>query len=156
MNNIMLGNEGYSYYETVCGGCGAGDAFAGASGVHHHMTNTRITDPEIIENRYPLRLEEFSIRKGSGGKGRNRGGNGVVRILEFTEESSVSILSQHRVVKPYGMDGGGEGKRGNQVLLRSDGTKEKLRGIDARMAFPGDKLIIRTPGGGGFGSPIGL
>jgi 5-oxoprolinase (ATP-hydrolysing) len=152
MNNIMLGNEGYSYYETVCGGCGAGDGFTGASGVHHHMTNTRITDPEIIENRYPLRLEEFSIRKRSGGKGRYRGGNGVIRVLEFMEESSLSILSQHRVEKPYGMDGGGEGKRGNQVLLRSDGTREKLKGIDAISVFPGDKLIIRTPGGGGFGS----
>jgi 5-oxoprolinase (ATP-hydrolysing) len=101
MNNLMLGNDGYSYYETICGGCGAGPGFHGAHGVHHHMTNTRITDPEILEHRYPLRLVEFSIRKKSGGKGAFRGGNGVVRILEFTEEAMVSILSQHRIVRPY-------------------------------------------------------
>ena len=116
------------------------------------MTNTRITDPEILENRYPLRLLEFSIRKKSRGKGKYRGGNGVVRILEFTEETSVSILSQHRVVKPYGMQGGKSGKRGRQILRRSDGTKEILKGIDAITAYPGDRLIIRTPGGGGWGN----
>ncbi|MFC2081544.1 hydantoinase B/oxoprolinase family protein, partial [Bacteroidota bacterium] len=156
MNNIMLGNERYSYYETICGGCGAGPDFHGASAVHHHMTNTRITDPEILENRYPLRLDEFSIRKSSGGQGAHSGGNGVVRILEFTEESSVSILSQHRVVKPYGMEGGQEGQPGMQVLQRADGTKESLRGIDGTTAFPGDKLIIKTPGGGGFGVSQGI
>lgn len=152
MNNIMLGNRSYSYYETVCGGCGAGDGFPGASAVHHHMTNTRITDPEILEKRYPLRLLEFSIRRGSGGKGKYRGGNGAVRILEFTEESSVSILSQHRVVKPYGMNGGGEGKRGTQYLIRSNGEKEPLKGMDGATAFPGDRLVVKSPGGGGFGT----
>ncbi len=153
MNNIMLGNPGYSYYETICGGCGAGDGFNGASAVHHHMTNTRITDPEILEKRYPLRLVEFSIRKASGGKGKYRGGNGVVRILEFAEESEISILSQHRVEKPYGMEGGGNGKRGRQALVRSNGKKEALKGIDAVTALPGDRLIVKTPGGGGWGSP---
>ena len=116
------------------------------------MTNTRITDPEILENRYPLKLLEFSIRKGSGGKGKYNGGNGVVRILEFTEESTVSILSQHRVRKPYGMNGGGEGKKGSQVLQRSGGKKETLKGIDGTNALPGDRLIIKTPGGGGWGT----
>ena len=147
----MLGNEKYSYYETICGGCGAGSDFPGASAVHHHMTNTRITDPEILENRYPLRLQEFSIRKGSGGKGRQKGGDGVVRILEFRDKTAISILSQHRIVKPYGMEGGQDGKRGKQVLLRSDGKRETLKGIDGTTARPGDKLIIKTPGGGGFG-----
>lgn len=151
MNNVMLGNQEYSYYETICGGCGAGEGFSGASGVHHHMTNTRITDPEILENRYPLRLLEFSIRKKSRGKGQYPGGNGVVRLLEFTEEASVSILSQHRVIKPYGMNGGKAGKRGKQTLLRADGTKETLKGIDGTTVRPGDKLLIKTPGGGGWG-----
>jgi 5-oxoprolinase (ATP-hydrolysing) len=151
MNNIMLGNDNYSYYETICGGCGAGPDFQGASGVHHHMTNTRITDPEILEHRYPLRLEEFSIRRGSGGRGENSGGTGVVRILEFLEASAVSILSQHRVVKPYGMKGGKSGKSGRQFIVRAGGTKETLKGIDGKTAYPGDKLVIKTPGGGGWG-----
>jgi 5-oxoprolinase (ATP-hydrolysing) len=151
MNNLMIGNDGYSYYETICGGCGAGPGFHGASGVHHHMTNTRITDPEIMEHRYPLRLIAFAIRKESGGRGAYRGGNGVVRILEFTAPSTVSILSQHRVVRPYGMQGGKPGKRGRQMLIRIDGTTEKLKGIDGFVAYPGDRLVVKTPGGGGWG-----
>ncbi len=151
MNNVMLGNDEYSYYETICGGCGAGKDFPGASGVHHHMTNTRITDPEILENRYPLKLVEFSICKGSGGKGRFPGGNGVVRILEFTKESTVSILSQHRLVRPYGMEGGGDGKTGTQEIIRASGTRELLKGIDGATVMPGDRLQIKTPGGGGWG-----
>ena len=151
MNNVMLGDDTFSYYETICGGCGAGPGFNGASGVHHHMTNTRITDPEILEHRYPLRLVEFSIRKKSGGRGAYSGGNGVVRILEFTSASTVSILSQHRVVRPYGMQGGKQGKRGRQQVIRANGVKEKLKGIVGINAFPGDRLIIKTPGGGGWG-----
>jgi 5-oxoprolinase (ATP-hydrolysing) len=151
MNNIMLGNERFSYYETISGGCGALEGSRGASAVHHHMTNTRITDPEILENRYPLRLQEFNIRKGSGGSGMYRGGNGVIRVLEFLEEASVSILSQHRVQRPYGLHGGGEGKRGRQELLRADGSRDSLKGIDSATAYPGDRLIIKTPGGGGWG-----
>ena len=151
MNNLMMGNDSYSYYETICGGCGAGPGFNGASGVHHHMTNTRITDPEILEHRYPLRLVEFSIRKKSGGRGAYRGGNGVIRILEFTSASTVSILSQHRVIRPYGMLGGKPGKRGRQHIIRVDGVREKLNGIDGFMANPGDRLVIKTPGGGGWG-----
>lgn len=151
MNNLMVGNEKYSYYETICGGCGAGPAYQGASGVHHHMTNTRITDPEILEHRYPLRLIKFSMRKKSGGRGAYRGGKGVVRILEFTEAATVSLLSQHRIIRPYGMQGGGAGKRGRQYVIRADGVKEKLKGIDGFMARPGDRLVVKTPGGGGWG-----
>jgi 5-oxoprolinase (ATP-hydrolysing) len=151
MNNLMIGNETYSYYETICGGCGAGPAFHGAHAVHHHMTNTRITDPEVLEHRYPLRLVEFSIRKRSGGKGIFRGGNGVVRMLEFTDQASVSILSQHRIVRPYGMKGGKPGKRGRQRIIRTGGGKEHLKGIDSTTVYPGDRLVIRTPGGGGWG-----
>ena len=151
MNNLMLGNDSYSYYETICGGCGAGPGFQGAQAVHHHMTNTRITDPEILEYRYPLRLLEFSIRKESGGKGAFRGGNGVVRVLEFTEEATVSILSQHRIVRPYGMEDGSPGKKGRQHIVRAGGLKEALKGIDGTTAYPGDRLVIRTPGGGGWG-----
>jgi 5-oxoprolinase (ATP-hydrolysing) len=151
MNNLMMGNDSYSYYETICGGCGAGPATNGASGVHHHMTNTRITDPEILEHRYPIRLLEFSIRKKSGGRGAYRGGNGVVRILEFTEESTVSLLSQHRIIRPYGMQGGKPGKRGRQHVVRAGGGREKLNGIDGFLAHPGDRLVIKTPGGGGWG-----
>jgi 5-oxoprolinase (ATP-hydrolysing) len=151
MNNLMMGTDSFSYYETICGGCGAGPGFHGAHGVHHHMTNTRITDPEILEHRYPLRLVQFSIRKKSGGRGAFRGGNGVVRILEFLTETSVSLLSQHRQVRPYGMQGGKPGKKGRQHLIRAGGDKEKLGGIDAITAYPGDRLVIRTPGGGGWG-----
>jgi 5-oxoprolinase (ATP-hydrolysing) len=151
MNNLMLGNDSYSYYETICGGCGAGPGFHGAHAVHHHMTNTRITDPEILEHRYPLRLVEFSIRKKSGGKGTFRGGNGVIRVLEFTDEATVSILSQHRIVRPYGMLGGNPGKRGRQHMIRAGGLQESLKGIDGITAYPGDRLVIRTPGGGGWG-----
>jgi 5-oxoprolinase (ATP-hydrolysing) len=151
MNNLMVGNEKYSYYETICGGCGAGPASHGASGVHHHMTNTRITDPEILEHRYPLRLIEFSMRKKSGGRGAYRGGKGVVRILEFSEAATVSLLSQHRIIRPYGMRGGKSGKRGRQYVIRADGVKEKLKGIDGFMARPGDRLVVKTPGGGGWG-----
>jgi 5-oxoprolinase (ATP-hydrolysing) len=151
MNNLMMGNDSYSYYETICGGCGAGPGFDGAPGVHHHMTNTRITDPEILEHRYPLKLVEFSIRKKSGGRGAYRGGDGVVRILEFNSASTVSILSQHRIVRPYGMQGGKKGKRGRQLVIRADGVREKLNGIDGFDAHPGDRLVLRTPGGGGWG-----
>jgi len=151
MNNLMMGNDTYSYYETICGGCGAGPATNGASGVHHHMTNTRITDPEILEHRYPLRLLQFSIRKKSGGRGACRGGDGVVRVLEFTDESTVSLLSQHRVIRPYGLRGGKPGKRGQQYVIRADGQREKMNGIDGFMARTGDILVVKTPGGGGWG-----
>ena len=152
MNNLSFGDETFGYYETVGGGSGAIDGFDGASGVHTHMTNTRITDPEVIEHRYPVRLHRFSIRKGSGGKGRWRGGEGLVREIEFLAPLEFSILSQHRVNAPYGMAGGGEGAVGRQVIISADGSKRELTGIDGCEVAVGDRVILETPGGGGYGS----
>lgn len=151
MNNLLFGDDTFSYYETICGGCGAGPGFDGASAVHSHMTNTRITDPEIVERRYPVRVDRFAVRRGSGGPGRWRGGDGAVRELTFLKPMSVSILSQHRVQGPYGLDGGGPGKPGSQCVLKPDGRKLSLNSIDSFEADPGDRLIIKTPGGGGYG-----
>lgn len=151
MNNVLFGNENFGYYETVCGGCGAGADFDGESAVHSHMTNTAITDPEILEHRYPVRLERFSIRSGSGGPGRHRGGDGVVRQFLFLQPVSLSILSQHRSEAPYGVAGGGPGAPGRQVVKRSGGEEEKLQGIDGCEIEPGDRLLLETPGGGGWG-----
>lgn len=151
MNNLLFGNENYSYYETICGGCGAGMNFSGKSAVHHHMTNTRITDPEIMELRYPVKLLSFEIRKNSGGAGKNNGGNGVIRKILFTKKASLSLLSQHRVYSPYGLEGGQDGKKGEQYIIRKNGDKELLNGIDAAEIHKGDVFVIKTPGGGGFG-----
>jgi 5-oxoprolinase (ATP-hydrolysing) len=153
MNNVLFGDSSFSYYETVCGGCGAGPDFPGASAVHSHMTNTRITDPEIIEHRYPVRVERFSIRPGSGGDGRFRGGDGVIREIRFLAPLSLSLLSQHRTDGPQGLEGGGPGKPGSQRVIRSDGTETRLSAIDTCPVGPGDLLILKTPGGGGFGKP---
>jgi 5-oxoprolinase (ATP-hydrolysing) len=117
------------------------------------MTNTRITDPEVIEHRYPVRLRRFAIRAGSGGEGKWRGGDGLVREIEFLAPLEFSILSQHRVSAPYGMAGGGEGAVGRQVVIRADGTRHELSGIDGCEMSPGDRLILETPGGGGWGDP---
>jgi 5-oxoprolinase (ATP-hydrolysing) len=151
MNNLLFGNARFGYYETVCGGAGAGPGFAGASAVHTHMTNTRITDPEVVEHRYPVRLERFGIRRGSGGEGRWRGGDGAVRELTFLEPMSLSLLTQHRVEAPYGMAGGSPGKPGRQTLVRASGEVEVLASVDGREVGPGDRLILETPGGGGWG-----
>lgn len=151
MNNVLFGNESFGYYETVCGGCGAGADFDGESAVHSHMTNTAITDPEILEHRYPVRLERFSIRSGSGGSGRHRGGDGVVRQFLFLQPVSLSILSQHRVEAPYGVAGGRAGSLGRQVVRRSGGGEVELQGIDGCEIEPGDRLVLETPGGGGWG-----
>ena len=153
MNNLLFGNEHFGYYETVCGGAGAGPDFDGADAVHTHMTNTRITDPEILEWRYPVRLERFAIRRGSGGAGRHRGGDGVVRELRFLEPVALSILGQHRVEAPYGVDGGQPGAVGRQRLIRADGHEVELAGVDAADVEAGDRLILETPGGGGWGAP---
>jgi 5-oxoprolinase (ATP-hydrolysing) len=153
MNNITFGDDTFGYYETIGGGAGAVEGFDGASGVHTHMTNTRITDPEVIEHRYPIRLRRFFIRPGSGGEGRWRGGDGLVREIEFLAPLEFSILSQHRVSAPYGMAGGGDGAVGRQVVDRADGTRHELEGIDGCRVNPGDRLIIETPGGGGWGDP---
>lgn len=147
MNNFLFGDGGFGYYETICGGSGAGRGYDGASGLHTHMTNTAITDPEILEQRYPVRLRRFALRRGSGGPGRWRGGDGVVREIEFLRPLQVSLLTQHRVVAPYGMEGGGNGRCGRQTL-----NGEELPGIAAFEATPGDRLVIETPGGGGWGT----
>lgn len=151
MNNLLFGNDRFGYYETIGGGAGAGPDFAGRSAVHQHMTNTRITDPEDLEFRYPVRLWRFAIRRGSGGRGRCYGGDGILRELEFLERVALTVLTQHRRVAPYGMDGGQEGQRGEQYLIRKDGTKEPLEGADSRQMQPGDRLLMATPGGGGWG-----
>jgi 5-oxoprolinase (ATP-hydrolysing) len=151
MNNSLFGNERFGYYETIGGGTGAGNGFDGADAVHSHMTNTRITDPEILELRYPVRLEKFEIRKNSGGKGKWKGGDGMVREILFKEEMEINILSQHRKEKPYGLKSGQAGKNGEQFLVKSSGKKLKLKGMDSTSVNQGDRIIIRTPGGGGWG-----
>jgi 5-oxoprolinase (ATP-hydrolysing) len=154
MNNFLFGNERFGYYETIGGGTGAGNGFHGADAVHSHMTNTRITDPEILELRYPVRLEKFEIRKNSGGKGKWRGGDGIVREVTFKEAMEVNILSQHRKERPYGLKGGGAGKTGEQILVNTSGGKTKLKGMDSASVKRGDKVIIKTPGGGGWGKQV--
>ncbi len=153
MNNLLFGNDALSYYETVCGGCGAGPGFKGASAVHSHMTNTRITDPEVIEHRYPVRLRRFQIRRGSGGAGEYYGGDGVLRELEFLAPMSLSILSQHRCEGPAGIAGGASGRPGCQQIITSAGEKRVLEAVDSCEMNAGDRLVLETPGGGGYGTP---
>jgi 5-oxoprolinase (ATP-hydrolysing) len=153
MNNLIFGNDRFGYYETIGGGCGAGNGFDGASAVHSHMTNTRITDPEILEHRYPVRLERFAIRPDSGGAGRYRGGDGILREIVFLENVELSVLTQHRTVAPYGSHGGRAGLTGNQRVIRASGEIVELRSIDGCKVLSGDRLIIETPGGGGWGEP---
>jgi len=150
MNNTLFGNDNFGYYETVCGGCGAGKSFNGASAVHHHMTNTRITDPEIMEHRYPVRLEEFSIRKGSGGNGKWKGGDGVKRVITFLEPVNLSVLTQRRNSGPYGLYGGENGKPGCQRVIRKNGDSITLRSVHNIDLQTGDRFIMETPGGGGY------
>ncbi|MEE9388214.1 MAG: hydantoinase B/oxoprolinase family protein [Paracoccaceae bacterium] len=152
MNNFVYGNATYQNYETICGGTGAGDGYDGASAVHSHMTNTRMTDPEVLETRFPVRVEEFSIRTGSGGRGRFSGGNGIVRKLKFLQEMTATVLSSHRIIPPHGASGGQPGKTGENQVRRADGQLEQLQGNDETQMHPGDTFIMRTPGGGGFGS----
>ncbi|MDF9797386.1 5-oxoprolinase (ATP-hydrolyzing) [Catalinimonas alkaloidigena] len=150
MNNLLFGNDQFGYYETIGGGTGAGKGFHGTDGVHQHMTNTRITDPEIFEFRYPVRLETFGIRKLSGGNGKWKGGNGIIRQMTFLEAVSLTILSQHRIQAPYGIRGGKNGYIGKQYVTRTDGKIEQLKGIDQTEIFVGDRITIETPGGGGY------
>jgi 5-oxoprolinase (ATP-hydrolysing) len=152
MNNLLFGDATFGYYETICGGAGATATADGADAVHTHMTNTRITDPEVIEQRHPVRVLEFSIRRGSGGKGKHRGGDGVVRRLEFLRDLEVSILSQRRgPYRPYGLKGGQPGAPGLNLLIRADGRRKQLPGHVRFQARAGDVLVIETPGGGGYG-----
>jgi len=155
MNNVLFGDGRLAYYETVCGGCGAGPGFAGASAVHSHMTNTRITDPEVLEHRYPVRLERFAVRRGSGGAGRWRGGDGAVRELTFLAPFSLSILSQHRRQGPPGAAGGAAGAVGRQRVTRRGGEVVELGSVDGCEVEAGDRLLLETPGGGGWGAVEG-
>ena len=152
MNNFTFGNDAeYQNYETICGGAGAGPGFDGTSAVHTHMTNTRATDPEILEWRFPVLLESFSIRRGSGGAGRHRGGDGIIRRIRFREPMTAAIVSGHRKVPPYGMAGGEPGLVGRNYVERADGTIEELSGTDKATVNPNDVFVIETPGGGGYG-----
>ena len=154
MNNFTFGNNaGYQNYETICGGAGAGPDFDGTSAVHTHMTNTRATDPEILEWRFPVVLESFSIRHGSGGAGRYRGGDGIIRRVRFRESMTAAIVSGHRRVPPYGMAGGNPGMVGRNYVERADGGIEELTGTDMADMNPNDVFVIETPGGGGYGEP---
>ncbi|XP_045505290.1 5-oxoprolinase [Colias croceus] len=153
MNNLTLGESSWGYYETVAGGSGAGPGWRGTGGVHTHMTNTRITDVEIIETRYPLLVPTFSLRSGSGGIGKWSGGDGVIRELIFRRTVQLSVLTERRVFQPYGMNGGEPGKRGLNLLQRTNGRLINLGGKASIEAYPGDKYIMNSPGGGGYGVP---
>lgn len=152
MNNFIFGDAAFGYYETICGGAGAGAGYAGASAVHTHMTNTAITDVEVVERRYPVRVHEFSVRENSGGPGRWRGGDGVARAFEFLAPLTVSLLTQHRRTAPFGMNGGGDGQPGRQVLSTAGGDSRELPSSITFRAARGDRVRIETPGGGGWGA----
>jgi len=152
MNNFVYGNDTHQNYETICGGTGAGDGFDGTSAVHSHMTNTRMTDPEVLETRFPVRVDEFSIHHRSGGQGQTSGGNGIVRRLRFNEPMTVTVLSSHRVVPPHGAQGGGAGAVGENSVVRADGAVLELKGNDQASLEVGDVFVMKTPGGGGFGA----
>ena len=153
MNNFTFGNDRHQYYETLCGGAGAGEGFAGASCVHTHMTNTRLTDPEVLEWRHPVLVEEFAIRRGSGGKGKWPGGDGAIRRIRFLEPMTAAILSGHRRVPPYGMAGGEPGAVGKNWIRKANGTAVELGACDRAAMGAGDVFVIETPGGGGYGAP---
>ena len=152
MNNFTFGNDQFQYYETIAGGAGAGPDFDGASAVQTHMTNSRLTDPEILETRFPVLLERFVIRRGSGGAGGHRGGDGVERHIRFRERMRAGILSNRREVPPSGLVGGDDAKHGINQIVRADGTVETLGATASADMAPGDSFVIETPGGGGFGS----
>jgi 5-oxoprolinase (ATP-hydrolysing) len=151
MNNFLFGDATRQYYETICGGTGAGPGFDGTSAVHSHMTNTRMTDPEVLELRYPVRLEEFSLRRGSGGAGKWRGGDGAVRRIRFMEPMTAVIVASRRNIPPFGLEGGVDGAAGRQWVERADGKREVLSGTDIVELKRGDVFAIETPGGGGYG-----
>ena len=153
MNNVNFGNDKYQYYETICSGSPAGPGFPGTDAVHTHMTNTRLTDPEILEFRYPVVLEDFHIRKGSGGKGKWNAGDGIRRTMRFLEKMEYTILSGHRRIPPFGMAGGEDGQIGENWVRRNDGTMDRLKGADATVVDAGEAIIIQTPTAGGYGKP---
>ncbi|WP_084422165.1 hydantoinase B/oxoprolinase family protein [Henriciella litoralis] len=151
MNNLLFGNDTYQYYETICGGSGAGPGFDGAGGVHTHMTNTRITDPEIMEMGYPLRIEAFALRQGSGGKGEFTGGDGVIRRVRALSQTVATLVSSSREVPPFGLKGAAPGATGQQWVERQDGTRESITGVATANLNVGDAITILTPGAGGYG-----
>jgi 5-oxoprolinase (ATP-hydrolysing) len=151
MNNLNFGNARYQYYETICSGSPAGPGFPGTDAVHTHMTNTRLTDPEVLEFRYPVLLEDFHIRRNSGGRGRWSAGDGIVRTIRFLERMECTILSGHRRVPPFGLAGGGDGQVGQNAVRRRDGSMQMLSGCDATVLEAGEAIIIRTPTAGAYG-----
>jgi len=153
MNNFTFGNARYQYYETICGGSGAGPDFDGTDAVHTHMTNSRLTDPEVLEWRFPVLVESFEIRRDSGGAGRHRGGDGARRRIRFREAMTAAILSSHRKVAPFGVAGGAPGALGRNWVERADGERIELSGTDSIEMRPGDVFVVETPGGGGYGPP---
>lgn len=156
MNNLTFGDGQFGYYETIAGGAGAGPTWHGKSGVHTHMTNTRITDPEVLEQRYPVILRQFTLREGSGGKGQFQGGDGVIREIEFLKEGiSVGILSERRAFQPYGMAGGENAERGKNLIVMPDGRLINFGSKNSMvLTEPGTRIRILTPGGGGYGKPL--
>jgi 5-oxoprolinase (ATP-hydrolysing) len=153
MNNLNFGDATYQYYETICSGSPAGPGFHGTDAVHTHMTNTRLTDPEVLEFRYPVVLEDFHIRAGSGGRGQWNAGDGVTRTIRFLQRMDCTILSGHRRVRPFGLAGGEAGQVGVNRVRRRDGTVEPLEGCDATELDAGEAIIIQTPTAGGYGTP---
>lgn len=153
MNNVLFGDATRQYYETICGGMGAGPDRPGASAIQTHMTNTRMTDPEILELRYPVRLEAFAIRRGSGGAGAQWGGDGSIRRIRFLEPMTTVVVASRRTVPPFGLGGGAPGSAGRQWVERADGSRHEMTGTDQAELRPGDALVIETPGGGGYGAP---
>jgi 5-oxoprolinase (ATP-hydrolysing) len=156
MNNLTFGNDAVQYYETICSGAPAGysktgEGFDGTAAVHVHMTNTRLTDPEILELRYPVLLEEFTIRRGSGGKGHFNAGDGIRRSIRFLQSMDLAMLSGFRKVAPFGLNGGGTGQMGRNLLRRANGVVEDIGGCAERKVGRGDTLLIETPTGGGVG-----
>ncbi len=151
MNNFTFGNSTYQYYETLAGGSGAGDGFDGTSVVQTHMTNSRLTDPEVLELRFPVQLESYAISPNSGGAGRWRGGNGAVRRIKFLQTMTASILSNNRIYPPCGMAGGQAGALGRNWVQRKDGSVEVIAHVGSATMQPGDVFVIETPGGGGYG-----
>jgi 5-oxoprolinase (ATP-hydrolysing) len=153
MNNLTFGDDRLQYYETIAGGAGAGPEFDGCDAVQTHMTNSRLTDPEILEAKFPVLLREFAIRRGSGGAGRHHGGDGVVRRLEFRAPLSGALLANHRRIAPFGLEGGQPATAGAAHLRRVSGAVEQIAATASFAVVAGDELTILTPGGGGFGAP---
>ena len=155
MNNFTFGNDEHQYYETICGGSGAGATFDGCDAIQTHMTNSRLTDPEVLEWRYPVRLESFRIRAGTGGRGLHRGGNGVERRIRFLAPMAAVILANHRRVAPFGLHGGQAGAVGRNWVERANGVREEFGGTEELALQAGDVFVIQTPGAGGYGAATG-